>query len=304
MPKIRVRHAAGSAAIEIPPRSTNEDVSKLIEGRLPSLAATKQVWKIGFPPKKVTCSPRDPFEINEVIHVSDTRDGEDPSVASATAGFSIVIPQTPPQRTDPDGFLVKRVIPADNSCLFNSIGYSLLNKSLEYPRRLRDQVAKAVIENPGYYTEAFLGRPPADYIDFITTPSAWGGQIELLVFSKLFECEIVACDIVRNQVDIYGQEGNYVRRIYVMYDGAHYDCLAYTFDTNLPKDADVTQFAVDDDWVLQHAKQMCREQHAQKAYTDISNFTLRCLVCQKGFTGAMEAQQHAEATGHANFAEY
>lgn len=39
-------------------------------------------------------------------------------------------------------------------------------------------------------------------------------------------------------------------------------------------------------------------------YTDISEFTIRCLVCREGLTGVEEAQAHAAKTNHQQFAEY
>ena len=41
-----------------------------------------------------------------------------------------------------------------------------------------------------------------------------------------------------------------------------------------------------------------------RQYTDTTNFTLRCSVCQIGVRGEKEAMEHAQATGHANFSEY
>ena len=41
-----------------------------------------------------------------------------------------------------------------------------------------------------------------------------------------------------------------------------------------------------------------------KQFTDTTNFTLRCEVCQLGLRGEKEAQEHAKKTGHINFQEY
>ena len=43
-----------------------------------------------------------------------------------------------------------------------------------------------------------------------------------------------------------GQDRKYNRRVYLLYDGIHYDPLALTFDVHLPKEADVKVFATDD----------------------------------------------------------
>jgi ubiquitin thioesterase OTU1 len=37
---------------------------------------------------------------------------------------------------------------------------------------------------------------------------------------------------------------------------------------------------------------------------DLAGFTLRCMVCNKGLNGQKEAQEHAMATRHQNFAQF
>ena len=41
-----------------------------------------------------------------------------------------------------------------------------------------------------------------------------------------------------------------------------------------------------------------------RKFTDTGNFTLRCLVCQRGLVGQEGAMAHAKETGHSNFCEY
>ena len=40
-----------------------------------------------------------------------------------------------------------------------------------------------------------------------------------------------------------------------------------------------------------------------RQYTDVANFSLRCLVCGTALTGHTDAQAHAKKTGHVNFGE-
>jgi ubiquitin thioesterase OTU1 len=208
-----------------------------------------------------------------------------------------------PPLTDPEGFVVRRVMDADNSCLFNSIGYALHKIRLE-PQKYRKLVAEAVLEDPITYNEAFLGKPIDEYSKWITQQTAWGGQIELSIFSKLFKTEIAAFDVVRNRHDVYGTEMSFKRRILVIYDGIHYDALAYCFGPALPEEMDICQFSPNDHAVMQHAQTLCQQQHQSRKFTDVSNFTLRRLICQQGLKGQEEAQQHAQQKGHQNFAEY
>ena len=204
---------------------------------------------------------------------------------------------------DPAGFVVRRVVEADNSCLFHSISRAFHQPPSMSPT-LRTAVAQAVLADPDTYSDAFLGRPTSEYAAWIQESTSWGGQIELSILSQLLQTEIVALDIIRNQHDVYGTDQNYKRRIYVIYDGIHYDAVAYCIDPQLPPDMDVKQFSPNDLIVLELAKDLCTQEHKRKAYTDTSNFTLRCLGCQQGFRGQADAAQHAQQTGHANFSEF
>lgn len=40
-----------------------------------------------------------------------------------------------------------------------------------------------------------------------------------------------------------------------------------------------------------------------RQYTDVTKFSLRCLVCGTALTGHTDAQTHAQRTGHVNFGE-
>ena len=316
--KIRVRHAGGSSTIAI--GSTAKDVGKSIEA-LTQIPLSHQAWKCGYPPKQATFFATEPLppEIDS-IHVSK---GEQPSLQFAppqakspkdndgppslsskiTLPFDIGSSTIEPPKVDPEGYVVRRVVDADNSCLFHSICKSF-KQPQSVSQSLREAVAQTVLSDPITYSEAFLGRPNLEYANWIQSSDSWGGQIELCILSQLLQTEIVALDIIRNRHDVYGGDGAYKRRIYVIYDGIHYDAVAYCFDPQLPAEMDTTQFSPSDTTVLQRAQDLCAQENQRKAYTDTSNFTLRCLVCQKGLKGQAEAALHAKATAHTNFAEY
>ena len=58
------------------------------------------------------------------------------------------------------GCLHRRVVPADNSCLFNSVGYVCHgDRNLSSAARLRKLVADAVLADPVQYSDAILGKP-------------------------------------------------------------------------------------------------------------------------------------------------
>jgi ubiquitin thioesterase OTU1 len=98
-----------------------------------------------------------------------------------------------------------------------------------------------------------------------------------------FQTEIASLDIIRDRVDIYGTEGGYKQQAFVVYDGIHYDALAFAYNEWLPESQDVTLFLPKDDAVLQKILRLCSDQRKKKAFADTSNFTLRCAMCQEGF---------------------
>ena len=82
---------------------------------------------------------------------------------------------------------LRRVVPADNSCLFRAIAYLLHPEvvvlgcpAAQVPTplatSLRTVVANTVLSNPETYSEAMLGKPPADYATWIQKSESWGGM--------------------------------------------------------------------------------------------------------------------------------
>ncbi|MCD7470298.1 OTU protein [Datura stramonium] len=165
-----------------------------------------------------------------------------------------------------EGSIVRRVIPSDNSCLFNAVGLLLQ----QWP------VIQKNILMP------FL-QPNKEYCDWILNPEKWGGAIELSILADHYGREIAAYDIQTTRCDLYGQGKNYQERVMLIYDGLHYDALAMSPADGAPEEFDQTIFS---------------DQQRKRSYTDTANFTLRCGVCQIGVVGQKEAVEHAQATGH------
>lgn len=327
--KLRIRHAGGSNTIETEAGASCGDVATLIASVI-AIPPEKQVWKLGFPPKihhfnsnsslpsdldliHVAPSGEQQGSIQFVVATGNNGNTVDNALEETNTALSNIIAASscPPPLVDPDGFAVRRVMDADNSCLFHSVGYAIhppsSRRSASEATALRKMVANAIIRNDNsiQYSEAVLGRPSREYVQWIQQSTTWGGQIELSVLSTVLQCEIVAFDVIRNRHDSYNNgDCKQQRRIFVIYDGIHYDAIAYCLDPSLPEDMDVTQFSPNDDVVFQRAQELCEQQHKAKAFTDVSNFTLRCLVCQQGLKGQGEAQSHAQSTGHHNFAEF
>ncbi|KAF5727960.1 ubiquitin thioesterase OTU1 isoform X1 [Tripterygium wilfordii] len=206
-----------------------------------------------------------------------------------------------------EGIIVRRVIPSDNSCLFNAVGY-VMDHDKHKARELRQVIAATVASDPLQYSEAFLGKPNEDYCTWILDPEKWGGAIELSILADYYGREIAAYDIQTTRCDVYGQDKGYSERALLIYDGLHYDALAMTPFEGAPEEFDQTIFPVRKDRTIGPveglAVNLVKEQQRKRSYTDTANFTLRCGVCQIGVIGQKEAAEHAQATGHVNFQEY
>ena len=82
--------------------------------------------------------------------------------------------------------------------------------------------------------------------------------------------------------------------------GVHYDALEDDDVHGPPRRI----FHPSDQSIASRALLAARRRQAARSFTNVSKFTLRCSDCQAGLVGAVEAQEHAKATGHANFEEY
>lgn len=95
------------------------------------------------------------------------------------------------------------------------------------------------------------------------------------------------------QLHCYGQGSE---RVYLLYDGIHYDVLEDPMTRAV--------FSSQDETVERMAREFAALAHAASEFTDVNGFQLRCDVCRKGLTGQADALQHAKTTGHTSFSEY
>merc|ERR1719273_682617 len=64
----------------------------------------------------------------------------------------------------------------------------------------------------------------AEYTRRILSSDAWGGDIECTILSEYFQVQIVAGDIENTRFNKYPNSNEkYAARIYILYDGLHYD---------------------------------------------------------------------------------
>lgn len=204
------------------------------------------------------------------------------------------------KQTTSAGRLMRKVVPANNSCLFTSVNFLMENGRLDLDcqRAMRELIAKTVKNDPDTFNEAILGKKNAAYCDWIRDAKSWGGSIEIMILSKYYKCEICVVDIRTNRIDRFGEDCAYPIRVFIIYDGIHFDPLYLEADSMVQ-----TIFSTSDDLVMLQALEIANEAKNAHQYTDVSNFKLKCLVCQQPLKGQKAAQEHAEKTGHINFGE-
>ncbi|GAA5810659.1 hypothetical protein MFLAVUS_004085 [Mucor flavus] len=309
--RLRVRHAGGQVTLSDPtPETTVLELKQYISKAL-ELQLTQGVEiSGGYPPKPIT---------NDTLTLQHAglKDG-DTLNARALDNVNTVPKQTTLKTIRdgvvemPTGFLTLRIMDDDNSCLFRSIGnlylYILslvyvLERDTTISSDLRKVIANKIRADPLTYSDATLGQPRDKYIDWIQKPTAWGGAIELAIFSSHFSIEIDSIDVQTGRIDKFG-EGKYEERVLIVYSGIHYDALALAPTVDSPMEFDQTRFSVADNYVLDASKELIDGLRKKHKYTDVANFTLKCEQCNTGLKGEKDAQEHAAATGHTHFTEY
>lgn len=199
--------------------------------------------------------------------------------------------------------LARRVVPADNSCLFTSVFY-VVEGGVYDPAcapEMRGLIAQIVSSDSTAYSEAVLGKTNEEYCSWIRRDDTWGGAIELSILSKFYQCEICVVDTQTVRVDRFGEDAGYQKRVLLIYDGIHYDPLQRVLPgSDVPPH---TIFSTTDDVILAQALELADDARRKRQFTDVNRFDLRCMVCQTGLVGEKEARQHAKVTGHTNFGE-
>ncbi|KAL1844667.1 hypothetical protein VTK73DRAFT_2067 [Phialemonium thermophilum] len=229
-----------------------------------------------------------------------------PSVAEAEARQP---ERFEPKRVEPDetvvewpergGFMVLRVMPDDNSCMFTAFGGAI---GISDPsRRLRQEISDYILNHGEQYNKAILGEDPGRYTQRMRQSDTWGGAIELSILSDIYDIEICSIDVKSLRVDRFGE--NKENRCIILYSGIHYDRIAFTMDLSYPVEVDVTRWATDDDEALERARALAAKLQRLHYYTDTTDFVIRCEDCGWIGQGTRDAAAHEKETGHARFGE-
>jgi ubiquitin thioesterase OTU1 len=211
MLQLKIIYEGQSYEIMLPVDSTilalKDKISQELENQLSIKTSPEYIeLKTGFPPK--------PLEDNTKT-LLDYRLGDRETLR-------LTLTQQPTQILKSSDGIKRKIIPADNSCLFNAINYAM-NTCINEPLIMRELIAVEIKSNPELYNEAILDKNPLDYCDWIMRNDTWGGGIELSIFSKCFQLRIGVVDINNVTIEYFGE--NYSNIIYLLYDGIHYDVL-------------------------------------------------------------------------------
>jgi len=282
-------------------------------GNMCSIEPFKLKIRSGFPPKIIDIS-NDLLTMNDMPFSSgDTLLVEEDKSAAASVAVAATSTAQPhneslnslwnAQLGHTQGILTRKVVPANNSCLFTSINCCVNNGKLdlESAPTMRQIITGAVTQQPDLYNSAVLGKPNDEYCQWILKGESWGGAIEISILTKYYSIEIDVVDTQSGRIDRFGEDVNYPTRMFLLYDGIHYDPLVME-----PLDgtsACKTVFPTLDDSVVIQALEIASECKNSRQFTDVANFALRCITCNKPLKGQKEAQEHATKTGHTNFGE-
>ncbi|GJE90719.1 OTU-domain-containing protein [Phanerochaete sordida] len=339
MAPIRLRHPKGVTTLQV-----DLDAFTVLDLQQEIFAVTEippsqQELKAGYPPHALTLIPELPLEslglkAGEQLMVTQMRGAtRPPPAANAVSDVAPAAPMTGLTRAQatgpstpapapsapasgPDyvptegGYLVHRIVPDDNSCLFNAIAL-VFEQDMSKAQQVRKIVAEEIKKDMDTWNEAILGRPREEYITTISKPNTWGGAIELAVLAKHYNTEIASVDVETGRIDKFSPpaESDSGNRCVLVYSGIHYDAATIAPILDAPDDFHQTVVPregedADSDPILAAAKKLADKLRAKRAYTNTATFDLRCQICQKGLKGEKEAREHAQQTGHVEFGEY
>ncbi|XP_076124403.1 ubiquitin thioesterase OTU1 [Alosa pseudoharengus] len=262
---------------------------------------------VGYPPSSLDFRDGDatlndyPIKSGDTLIVEEEKNKPKPQTTPTPAAPTNVPKGPSLDNTGPT--LERRVVPADNSCLFTSVHYVVEGGVYEptCAPEMRGLIAQIVASDPTAYSEAVLGKTNDEYCAWIRREDTWGGAIEVSILSKFYQCEICVVDTQTVRVDRFGEDAGYQKRVMLIYDGIHYDPLQkVAAGSDTPPQ---TVFSTTDDVTLAQALELADEARRKRQFTDVNRFALRCMVCQTGLVGQKEARQHAKETGHTNFGE-
>lgn len=182
--------------------------------------------------------------------------------------------------------------------MFVSVNYCVTGGILqEKCPHLRKLIADTVRADPITFNAGFLEKSNADYCEWIMNEDRWGGGIELAILSAHYKKEIAAIDIQNARINRFGEDKNYKDRMFLIFDGIHYDPLVV--ETGSKQE---TIFSVNDIEVEKMALEFAANAKKNNQFTDLNRMVLKCNICHKPLSQD-DARLHAKNTGHVDFSE-
>ena len=192
---LRVRGPGGQSTLALSPDATVGALVKAVAERT-GVPLARLELRSGFPlrvldfraaPESAPAASALGLASGDSLQASEA--AEPAQAAEATPGPDAVV------LADGSGFAVqRRLMASDNSCLFRAVAY-LLSQDRAGGGELRAVVAAAVLADPEQFCEAVLGKPPAEYAEWIKRDDSWGGAIELAILSAHYTTELCGADI-------------------------------------------------------------------------------------------------------------
>ena len=142
----------GRTKMEAAAGSKLSDLKELIKNKI-GIPVEAQKLLLGFPPKELLGDEKTLDELgvkgSDKIIVQEVAQQASPASSGETSSKKqLWVPSH-----DNTGILVRRVVPADNSCLFNSIGYNFEGKTKEKSAEIRQLAVNIIKGNPELYSE-------------------------------------------------------------------------------------------------------------------------------------------------------
>ncbi|KAI1090592.1 OTU-domain-containing protein [Rostrohypoxylon terebratum] len=332
--KVRYRAPSGAGNLELPDDAT---VKQLLEALQSATGLANFTIKYGWPPKTLDtdesgASLRSLGLDREALTIATLETApavaqEEPQAIASDPASSELEPEPEPKgkgkgkgvrdqqiavfMPETNSTLVLRVMPDDNSCLFNAVGGALhgygTNPDQTFDAKtLRRIVVEHILANPEKYSAVILGKNPETYCNTMLDPETWGGDIELSVLSEVFRIEISVVDVKTGTLYRIGEGNGYEMRCVVVYSNVHYDRVVEIFvEGQASIEFDVARWVVDEsDHIIKHAQEMCeslRKEHHY--YTDTSDFVVTCNECGWLGQGEKSVIEHALQTGHKDVSE-
>lgn len=186
------------------------------------------------------------------------------SISTKITSSAIINKPNPTKIIPKNGSMSHKRMPADNSCLFHSVGFTCDGRPPSLTNAMRQRLrAKEIIEaNPKKYNRAMLGMDPRFYCHSLLDTSFWGGGPELEIYSRLFKTVVHVFYLQDPTCVRFGHGNNYEKMVFLLYTGTHYDTLVFgeaNSKQNLP------YFAAGDKQALKAAKDIVELMHLQSA---------------------------------------